>query len=292
MSSLTSPTITDAANAYNDDGIKGVDALQVEKRYGEERAKRLRDEGVEQFVDISLSEKFGKFGEDPWADETTVKDIMTQFPHNRTQVLILGGGFGGLLYAVRMIEAGIQPEDIRIVESGGGFGGTWYYNRHPGLICDIESYCYLPLLEEMGYILKHRYSSGEEIRNYANLVAERYNIANKGVFLTKAEKLVWDEEMKEWQVQLTQSRKGESPHTLTVRSQCIAMVNGVLNWPKLLGFSGISDYQGEIFHTSRWDYSVTGGSPTDPSLDRLKDKRVAIIGTGATAVQVVPQLAR
>ncbi|KAE9366267.1 FAD/NAD(P)-binding domain-containing protein [Stipitochalara longipes BDJ] len=292
MSALSSLAATEATQAYNAEDISGVDELQVEKRYGEERAKRLRGDGIDQFVDISLSERFQKFGEDPWVDEASVKDIKTQFPNNRTQVLILGGGFAGLLYAVRMIEAGIQPEDLRIVESGGGFGGTWYYNRYPGLMCDIESYCYLPLLEETGYIPKHRYSTGEEILNYANLIADKYKITGSAVFQTKAEKLVWDEETKEWQVQLTQRRKGELPQTLNICSQFVAMVNGVLNWPKLPGLPGILDYQGEMFHTARWDYSVTGGSPTDASLTKLKDKRVAIIGTGATAVQVVPQVAR
>jgi cation diffusion facilitator CzcD-associated flavoprotein CzcO len=292
MSAFSSLAVTEATWAYNAEDVRGVDALQVEKRYGEERSKRLRDEGNDQFVDISLSEKFQKFGEDPWVDEASVKDAKTQFPNNRTQILILGGGFGGLLYAVRMIEAGIQPEDLRIVESGGGFGGTWYYNRYPGLMCDIESYCYLPLLEETGYIPKHRYSAREEIRNYANLITEKYNIAGSAVFQTKVGKLVWDEETKEWQVQLNQRRKGEPPQTFSIRSQFVAMVNGVLNWPKLPGLPRILDYQSEMFHTARWDYSVTGGSPTDASLEKLQDKRVAIIGRGATAVQIVPQVAR
>ncbi|KAF4633957.1 hypothetical protein G7Y89_g4155 [Cudoniella acicularis] len=287
----TASTLT-SAQAYHDESVDGTDALQVEKRYGEERAKRLRDDGVEQFVDISLSDKFRHFEEDPWVDPAAVKDTRTMFPHNRCQMLILGGGFGGLLYAVRMIQAGIRPEDIRIVDPAGGFGGTWYYNRYPGLTCDIESYCYLPLLEETGYVPKHRYSSGEEIRNYANLVAEKWNFAGSAVFCTKAEKLVWDEATKEWQVKLIQKRKGVLPQTLNIHARFMATVNGVLHWPKLPGLPGIPDFQGEIFHSARWDYSITGGSQDDPSLTKLKDKRVAIIGTGASAVQIVPHLAR
>ncbi|KAF8862082.1 flavin-binding monooxygenase-like family protein [Acephala macrosclerotiorum] len=261
-------------------------------RYGEERAKRLRPEANEQYVDISLSDKFRHFQEDPWADKTVVKDVKTMFPDNRCEVLILGGGWGGLLYAVRMIDAGVRPEDLRIVDTAGGFGGTWYWNRYPGLMCDIESYCYLPLLEETGYMPKHRYAYGEEIRNYANLVAEKWNVTGSAIFQTKAEKLVWDEATKGWQVELVQTRKGEPPQTLNIRSQFVAMVNGVLNYPKLLKLPGVLDYQGEIFHSSRWDYSITGGSQEDPSLVKLKDKRVAIIGTGASAVQIVPHLAR
>jgi len=281
-----------STQAYQDENIDGVDALQVGKRYGEERAKRLRDDFNEQFVDISLSEEFQHFQKDPWVDPAAVKNVQAMFPTERCEVLILGAGFGGLMYAVRLIEAGIPPEDLRIVDTAGGFGGTWYYNRFPGLMCDIESYCYLPLLEETGYMPKHRYAYGEEIRNYANLVAEKWHIVNSAVFQTKAENLVWDEATKEWLVELVQKRTGEPPQTLNVRSRFVAMVNGVLNWPKLPGIPGISEYQGDTFHSSRWNYSITGGSPADPSLEKLKCKRVAIIGTGATSVQAVPHLAR
>lgn len=132
-----------------------------------------------------------------------------------------------------MIQAGIRPEDIRIVDMAGGFGGTWYYNRYPGLECDVEGYCYLPFLEEMGYIPKRRYASGEEIRNYANLVAEKFNLASQAVFQTKAESMVWDEEEKEWQVELVQKRTGEVPQALNIRSQFVVTIGGVLNIPKL-----------------------------------------------------------
>ncbi|KAF2250183.1 FAD/NAD(P)-binding domain-containing protein [Trematosphaeria pertusa] len=277
--------------AYQDEGVPGVDALQVGKRYGEERAKRLRDDGNDQFIDISLSDKFQSFLEDPWVDRAAVKDARSMFPSNRCQMLILGAGWGGLLYAVRMIEAGIRPEDIRIIDTAGGFGGTWYWNRYPGISCDIESYCYLPLLEETGYVPRHRYSHGEEIRHYANLAAQKWGMADSAVFQTKAQKLVWDEEAKEWRVELVQQRKGEQPQTLNIRAPFVATVNGALNWPKLPGIPGILDYQGDIFHSSRWNYALTGGSPADPSLTKLQGKRVAIIGTGATAVQIVPHLA-
>jgi cation diffusion facilitator CzcD-associated flavoprotein CzcO len=283
---------TTTGQGWTDEGVPGVDALQLEKRYSEERAKRLREDGDNQFVDISVSEKFSSFLTDPWADAATVKDAKSMFPNDRCHLLILGAGWGGLLYAIRMVQAGISPKDIRIVDSAGGFGGTWYWNRYPGLTCDIESYSYLPLLEETGFVPKHRYSQGEEIRNYANLAAEKWGIAESAVFQTKAEKMVWDEEAKEWQLELVQNRVGDQPQTLNVRAQFVATVNGVLNWPKLPGFPGILDFKGDIFHSSRWDYSLTGGSPADPSLTKLKGKTVAIIGTGPTAVQIVPHLAR
>jgi cation diffusion facilitator CzcD-associated flavoprotein CzcO len=281
-----------ASQSWADESAPGIDELQLEKRYGEERAKRLRDDGNNQFVDISISDKFASFLEDPWVDAAEVKDAKTMFPDNRCQLLILGAGWGGLLYAIRMIQAGVRAEDIRIVDSAGGFGGTWYWSRYPGLTCDIESYCYLPLLEETGYIPKHRYSTGEEIRNYAELAAQRWGVVDSAVFQTQAEKMVWDEGLKEWQVELIQKRKGEQPQTLNIRAGFVATVNGVLNWPKLPGVPGVLSFKGDIFHSSRWNYALTGGSAADPSLAKLQGKRVAIVGTGCTAVQIIPHLAR
>lgn len=281
-----------ATQVDQDKQINVTEALKVQKRYEEERDKRLRSEGNSQFVDISLSDQFRYMQEDLWVDPATVKDARTMFPNNRCQVLVLGAGWGGLCYAVRMIQAGIRPENLRIVDMAGGFGGTWYYNRYPGLTCDLESYCYMPLLEEMGYMPKHRYATGEEIRTYANLVAEKFDIARHAVFQTKAERLVWDEAHKEWQVELIQKRTGEEPQTLNIRAQFVATIGGVLNLAKLPDVPGIADYQGDAFHSSRWDYSITGGSPENPVLEKLRDKRVAVIGTGASAVQIVPYVAR
>ncbi|GAM89589.1 hypothetical protein ANO11243_076280 [Dothideomycetidae sp. 11243] len=278
--------------AYDDAGVAGVDDLQIMQRYGEERAKRLREDGYSQFVDISLSDKFAHFQEDLWVDPTAVKDIDTMFPNRQCKLLVVGAGLGGLMYAVHMVQAGFKPEDIRIIDTAGGFGGTWYHNRYPGLMCDIESYCYLPLLEETGYMPKHRYSYGHEIREYAEHIARHYKVNDSAVFSTKAEKLTWDETAGEWQVELVQKRKDHKPKTLTVRSQFVATSNGILHWPKLPGVPGILEFGGDIFHSSRWDYSITGGSQDDPLLVKLQDKRVAIVGTGASAVQIVPQLAR
>lgn len=271
-----------------------IDLLQAEKRYKEEREKRLRPDTKDQFIDICLDDRFKTFLEDPWIDMdgSAVKDASTMFPNNRCQLLIVGAGWGGILYAIRMIQAGIDADGIRIVDIAGGFGGTWYWNRYPGLTCDTESYSYLPLLEETGYIPQHRYSSGEEIRNYAKLVAQKWGLKDKSIFQTKAEKLNWDEHLKQWRVALVQQREAKEPLKLEVYAQFVAAVNGVLNWPKLPAIPGIFDYRGNLFHSSRWDYDVTGGSPTDPSLSKLQEQRVAIIGTGGTAIQSIPYLAR
>lgn len=278
-------------------GAHGIDALQAEQRYGEEAAKRIRKEGNAQYIDTSLSKdkRFERFHQDVWADPSSIADLRQMFPEQRCRMLVLGAGFSGIQYAVRMTQnAGIDPSDLRIVDSAGGFGGTWYWNRYPGLTCDVESYTYLPLLEETAYVPKHRYSYSEEIRQYADLIAQKWNLADSGVFQTKATRLVWNEQANEWVVDLEQSRESQgAPQRLTVRSQFVVLANGVLNWPKLPDIPGILDFEGHTFHTSRWDYNFTGGSPsqTNPKMSNLKDKRVAIVGTGATAVALVPQLA-
>lgn len=281
---------TAPSGPHHEENVNTLD--QVTNHYIEEREKRLRDDGNAQYIDISLSDQYKHFHEDPWVDPAAVKDIQAQFPNNHCEVLIIGAGFGGLLYAIRMLEAGIRCEDIRIIDSAGGFGGTWYWNRHPGLMCDIESYCYLPLLEETGYMPKHRYSYSEEIREYANLIAEKWGLTQTAVFQTGAQKLEWDEDIKEWKVDLVQHRKGELSQTLNIGAHFVVMASGLLHWPKLPGLPGLLDYKGEVFHPSRWPYTLTGGSPSDPCLSKLQDKRVAVIGTGATAIQIIPHLAR
>lgn len=272
--------------------IDPIQLAQTKARYEEERTKRLRSDGNAQFIEVAKSAQYARFADDPWVKPAAIQPLQVKFPDDRCEMLIVGAGWGGTQNAVRMIESGIPAEDIRIIDPAGGFGGTWYWNRYPGLMCDIESYSYLPYLEETGYVPKHRYSQGEEIREYVELVAEKWGLTDCAVFQTQAQKIVWDEDTKEWVVDLIQRRKNQPSETLQIRSRFVTIAAGVLNWPKLPNIPGILDYQGDIFHSARWAYNVTGGSPKDPSLTKLKNKSVVIIGTGATAVQIIPQLAK
>lgn len=283
----------------NDSANNATDPIpqlsQLKARYEAEKNKRLRDDGNAQFIQVSKSPSaYDRFADDPWVDDdpASIQPLYTKFPDQRTEMLIIGAGWGGIQHAVRMVEAAIPAQNIRIIDPAGGFGGTWYWNRYPGLMCDIESYSYLPYLEETGYVPKHRYSQGQEIREYANLVAQKWGLVDCAAFQTQAEKIVWDEEGKEWSVCLIQRCKGKAPERLEIRSRFVTIAAGVLNWPKLPNIPGILDYQGHMFHSARWAYDVTGGSPQDPSLTKLRDKRVVIIGTGATAIQIIPQLAQ
>jgi cyclohexanone monooxygenase len=179
----------------------------------------------------------------------------------------------------RLREAGF--EKIRVVENGGDFGGTWYWNRYPGAMCDVESYCYLPLLEELGYMPKHKYSFAPEILEHSRRIARHYRLYDDALLQTAITGLRWDEAAENW---IVSTSRGDS-----FTAKYVAMANGPLSRPKLPGIPGINDFKGYTFHTSRWDYRYTGGDSFG-NLTGLKDKRVGIIGTGATAIQAIPHL--
>ncbi|RFU28103.1 hypothetical protein B7463_g8218, partial [Scytalidium lignicola] len=277
--------------ADNSLSTSAEDFVAVQQRYTEERNKRLRPEGVSQYVDLSTSEYFRRFQDDPWITPNSSEGPTALEDGDRCGFMILGCGFGGLLFAVRLIQNGIPASQIRMVDIAGGYGGAWYWNRYPGLMCDCESYVYLPLLEETGYMPKNKYASGPEIREYAESIADKYQLRDKTQFQTKVENFEWDDNKGEWIVKLTKQPNSNNESHITVRSRFTMSSPGILNNPKMSNLPGLESFQGPIFHTSRWDYNVTGGSPTDYSFINLKDKRVGIIGTGATAVQSIPHLA-
>jgi cation diffusion facilitator CzcD-associated flavoprotein CzcO len=249
------------------------DALRA--KYREERDKRLRSDGNDQYVEVKGD--FSRYVDDPYVDPGFTRAPLT----DAVDVVIIGGGFGGLLAGARLREAGVQG--IRIIEKGGDFGGTWYWNRYPGAQCDIESYIYLPLLEETGYMPKEKYSFAPEILAHARRIGEKFDLYRGACFQTQIRTITWNEEECRW---IIATDRGDR-----MRARFVIMSNGPLNRPKLPGISGIDSYRGHTFHTSRWDYGYTGGDTTG-NLHKLGDKRVAVIGTGATAVQCVPHLAR
>ena len=195
-------------------------------------------------------------------------------------VLVVGGGFGGLLTAARLRQAGVR--EIRVVEAGGDVGGTWYWNRYPGAACDIESYIYFPLLEETGYMPVERYSKAPEIRAHCRRIAEHFDLYKDVLLSTQVTTLDWEAEPARWRVA---TDRGD-----VIRARFVVLSTGPLNRPKLPEIPGIDLFRGHHFHTSRWDYAYTGGSATEP-MTGLADKRVGVIGTGATAIQCVPPLA-
>ncbi|KAK2784508.1 hypothetical protein FQN51_004070 [Onygenales sp. PD_10] len=267
-------------------------------KYEQEQQKRPHPSTHdESFVDIGKADQFKHFNKDPWK---TVDNPYLSAPSpvkngDHTKILIVGAGFGALLFAVRFIETGYAAEDILLVDSTWGFGGCWYWNRYPGLMCDVESACYMPLLEETGYIPKHRYSYGLELRAYAELVAAKWRLAERALFGATVQKTVWNNETAEWVTTIIkESVQGlcTSLDTMQIRSDLFVLASGTLSRPKLPRLDGLAGFKGHMFHTSRWDYEYTGGTPEDPRMENLRNKRVAFLGTGATGVQVVPQLAK
>jgi cyclohexanone monooxygenase len=270
--------MSDAANVPSANGGTeglGFDPDALRAKYREERDKRIRADGNEQYVEVKGD--FSRYVDDPY-----VEPGFTREPLNETlEIVIVGGGFGGLLAGARLREAGVQ--DLRIVEKGGDFGGTWYWNRYPGAQCDIESYIYLPLLEETGYLPKEKYSFAPEILAHARRIGEKYDLYRGTLFQTLIKEIRWSEEECRWLVSTNRDD--------LLRARYVVMSNGPLNRPKLPGIPGIDSYKGHTFHTSRWDYRYTGGD-TNGNLHKLGDKRIAVIGTGATAIQCVPHLAK
>lgn len=249
-------------------------AEELRERYREERLKRLRPEGINQYIEPDGV--LDDFDRDPYVEPGFTREPV----HESVEVVIVGGGFGGMLAAANLRRHGI--EEIRIIDKAGDFGGTWYWNRYPGAACDVESHVYLPMLEETGYMPTEKYVKAPEIFAYCQLLARTFDLYRSAVFQTDVTGMVWDESRQRWQV--TTDRHD------TFDARFVIVAGGVLHKAKLPGIDGIETYGGHAFHTARWDYDYTGGAPLEP-LDRLADKRVGIIGTGATAVQCIPHLA-
>ncbi|MBD2898322.1 Neopentalenolactone D synthase [Actinomadura sp. RB99] len=252
-----------------------IDKEALRRKYRAERDKRLRPDGNAQYQ--RLTGRFARYSTDPHLP-VTPREPRT----DHVTVAFVGGGFAGLVTGARLKEAGVA--DVRIVEKGGDFGGTWYWNRYPGAQCDTASMVYMPLLEETGHMPTEKYAHGPEILEHCRRIGKQYGLYDNALFHTEVEDLEWDASRSRWTVR---TNRGDA-----FTAQFVAMGTGPLHVPKLPGIDGIDAFEGHSFHTSRWDYAYTGGDPSGAPMDRLADKRVAIIGTGATAVQCVPHLAR
>ncbi|MEM7327393.1 MAG: NAD(P)/FAD-dependent oxidoreductase [Pseudomonadota bacterium] len=252
-----------------------LDKAELKKKYAEERDKRLRADGNAQYV--RLEGTFDDLATDPYTPRQE-RDPVT----DHVTFAFIGGGFAGLVVGARLKQAGI--DSVRIVEKGGDFGGTWYWNRYPGAQCDTASMIYLPLLEETGHMPTEKYVHAPEIRDHCGRIGKQFGLYEQALFHTEVTGLEWQEETSRW---LIKTSRGDA-----FTAKYIGMGTGPLHVAKLPGIDGIETFKGKAFHTSRWDYDYTGGNPDGAAMDKLADKRVAIIGTGATAVQCVPHLAR
>jgi cyclohexanone monooxygenase len=259
--------VSETAPAFDKDALK--------QKYRAERDKRLRPDGNNQYLQIK--DQLAHYLDDPYTP-LQARDPKT----DHVTFAFIGGGFAGLVTGARLVEAGIT--DVRIIEKGGDFGGTWYWNRYPGAQCDTGSMIYMPLLEEMDHMPTEKYAHAPEILAHCQNIGKKYGLYDNVLFHTEVEDLQWDDAESRW---IIRTNRGDE-----FTAQYLGMGTGPLHVPKLPGIPGIEDFKGHSFHTSRWDYDYTGGDPVGKPLEKLKDKRVGIIGTGATAVQCVPHLAK
>lgn len=252
-----------------------VDIDAMRRKYAQERAKRVRPEGSAQYLEAAGD--YADFSDnDPHTPVTPRAPMDTDF-----EVVILGGGIAGLLAGAYLTKAGV--EDVHVIEAGGDFGGVWYWNRFPGIQCDNDAYCYIPLLEELDFMPSKKFADGAEILAHCQNIGKHFGLYDGALFSTQVRTVRWDDEIKRWRLS---TNRGDD-----IRARFVVMTQGSYNRPKLPGIPGIKDFQGHVFHSARWDYDYTGGD-ANGGLDKLADKRVALVGTGATGVQLVPHLAR
>jgi cyclohexanone monooxygenase len=253
-----------------------IDIPAMRAKYAQERLKRLRKDGQAQYVRTE-----GQFAEtyegDPHAPVKPRAPLSEDL-----DVAIIGAGWSGLLAAYRLKQAGVTT--FRNIDAAGDFGGVWYWNRYPGIQCDNDAYCYMPLLEETGYVPSKKYADGAEIQAHARRIVDKYGLGDNALWHTLVRSVRWDESIQRWRIA---TNRGDD-----LRARFVILAAGPLNRPKLPGVPGLEDFAGHMFHTARWDYAYTGGSWEKPVMDQLADKRVAIIGTGASSIQIVPHLAR
>jgi cation diffusion facilitator CzcD-associated flavoprotein CzcO len=185
------------------------------------------------------------------------------------EVAVVGAGFSGIGTAIKLDEAGIR--DWVLLEDGDGVGGAWHWNTYPGIGVDIPSFSYQFSFEQRSD-WSRVYAKGAELKGYAEHCVDRYGLRSRIRFGSKVTAAAFDEEGHFWRLEIA-----EGP---PVTARHIVGATGVFSQPKPPDIPGLDDYAGTVMHTARWDHEVD-----------LRGKRVAIVGTGASAVQVIPTIA-
>src|SRR5262245_11962153 len=199
-----------------------IDIPAIRERYRQERDKRLRREGQSQYVHLEKELSASDVG-DPHMP------IQPRAPISEDiDVAVLGGGFSGLMAGVHLRNAGVSK--FRHIEHAGDFGGVWYWNRYPGVQCDNDAYCYMPLLEETGYMPSKKFADGYEIQAHCQRIAKQYRLYDGALFHTLIQALRWDDSIQRWRIS---TDRGDD-----IRARFVIMCGGPLNRPKLPGVPG------------------------------------------------------
>jgi cation diffusion facilitator CzcD-associated flavoprotein CzcO len=258
----------------SDEMMRDFDPAAVRAKYAQERAKRMTaSRGV--IHDLKHETDFARYLKDPFTAVVQRAPVVED-----VDVAVVGAGLAGVVVGAKLRGAGVRR--VVLIDKAGGIGGTWYWNRYPGVMCDVESYIYMPMLEEMNYLPTTKYASGDEIRRHLDAIATKYGLVDDALFHTGVEASEWDETIARW---IVRTDRGDE-----VRARYVVMAVGILNLMKLPVIPGMEEFEGRAFHTARWDYDYTGGDAGDPNLTKLDDKVVGVIGTGASAVQAIPPL--
>src|SRR6476661_2281789 len=232
-------------DADKEGDVSVFDPDAVRERYQRERAKRMTEtRGV--IHDLKAEEQFAEYLKDPFTPFIERDPVVEQ-----VDVAIIGAGMSGVTVGAKLREAGLR--DIVLIDTAGGIGGTWYWNRYPGVMCDVESYIYMPMLEEMNYVPTTRYAFGDEIRRHLDALATKYGLVDDALFHTGVETSQWDDATSRWVIR---TDRGDE-----VRARYLIMAPGILNLMKLPAIPGMDEFEGESFHTARWNYEYTGGGP-------------------------------
>ena len=234
-----------------------VDIPSLKNKYREERDRRLRLDGQEQYAPAFEDAEALDYS-DPHMPQ-----VSRQAVSDDVDVVVLGGGWAGVLAGYHLRKAGVT--DFRIIEQAGDFGGVWYWNRYPGLSCDNDSYCYLPLLEEMQFFPSKKVRR----RSRDPRVLPRRRKRNSGCIRARCFTLA--------STRCDGTNRSNGGVSATdrgddLRARFVIMAMGPINTPKVPRVPGLKDFQGKMFHTARWDYDYTGGNQREPVLDKLNDK--------------------
>jgi cation diffusion facilitator CzcD-associated flavoprotein CzcO len=265
----------DAVSMDTPEDTSSVDFEAVREKYRQERDKRMT-EGRGVIHDLKRDAGFDEYLRDPFTAFVEREPITDE-----VDVVIIGAGISGVTMGAKLRDAGVRR--IMLIDKAGGIGGTWYWNRYPGVMCDVESYIYMPMLEEMNYVPTTKYAFGEEIRQHLEAIASKYGLVEDALFHTGVERSEWDEDTSQW---VLRTDRGDE-----IRAKYLIHAIGILNLMKLPVIPGMENFKGKAFHSARWDYEYTGGSQEDPRMTKLADKVVGLVGVGASGIQALPPLA-